>query len=117
MPRQNSSTLGTDTNTGARVLVGRAPRQLLRQCSVWEERRGAALQPALNTGRLALWLRGCLQVPLCAACPATQMAASPIPHFLQPRFTAARKQLLLWLRQAHQEGLLQGAPVSELLDK
>lgn len=46
-----------------------------------------------------------------------QMAASPIPHFLQPKFLAARRHLLARLRSAHSSGSLQGTVAGELFSR
>lgn len=54
---------------------------------------------------------------MCVFSESRQMAASPIPHFLQPKFLAARRHLLARLRTAHASGRLEGTVAGELFGR
>ncbi|EFN50765.1 hypothetical protein CHLNCDRAFT_142513 [Chlorella variabilis] len=45
-----------------------------------------------------------------------ELAASPVPHLLQPRFLAARRRLLAALRESHRAGHLEGTVAGRLVE-
>uniref|UniRef100_A0A7S0VC43 Cytochrome P450 n=1 Tax=Polytomella parva TaxID=51329 RepID=A0A7S0VC43_9CHLO len=44
-----------------------------------------------------------------------ELAASPLPHLLQPRWIRARARLLTWLSHAYKDGQFDGTPVGDLV--
>ncbi len=48
---------------------------------------------------------------------AFELAASPLPHALQPAFLETRAELLRWLGHVHASGTLEGSVAGSLLHK